>query len=63
MEKAARVTPEMGYVGWDVAIDQDGPILIEGNAYPGHDIYQMPGMVPDKVGMLPTFREMTGMKL
>jgi glutathione synthase/RimK-type ligase-like ATP-grasp enzyme len=55
--EAAKVVPQLGYVGWDVAVSQDGPQLIEGNHFPGHDILQMPPHVPDKVGMLPRFRE------
>lgn len=54
--EAARVVPQLGYVGWDVAVSEDGPQLIEGNHFPGHDILQMPPHVPDKVGMLPRFR-------
>lgn len=30
--KAAAVVPEVGYVGWDVAISENGPVLIEGNS-------------------------------
>lgn len=55
--EAAQVVPGLGYVGWDVAVSPDGPQLIEGNHFPGHDILQMPPHVPDKVGMLPRFRE------
>ena len=55
--EAAKVVPQLGYVGWDVAVSEDGPQLIEGNHFPGHDILQMPPHVPDKVGMLPRFRE------
>ncbi len=29
---AASVVPQVGYVGWDVAISKDGPVLIEGNS-------------------------------
>ena len=54
---AAQVVPQLGYVGWDVAVSPDGPQLIEGNHFPGHDILQLPPHVPDKVGMLPRFRE------
>lgn len=55
--EAAQVVPQLGYVGWDVAVSADGPQLIEGNHFPGHDILQMPPHVPDGVGMLPRFRE------
>ena len=56
-EKAAFRVDGLGYVGWDIAVTPTGPVLIEGNHFPGHDILQMPPHVPDKVGMLPRFRE------
>lgn len=55
--KATEVVPQLGYVGWDIAVSADGPQLIEGNHFPGHDILQMPPHVPDKIGMLPRFRQ------
>ncbi len=55
--KAATVVPQVGYVGWDVAVTENGPLLIEGNPFPGHDILQMPPHVPDKIGMLPQFKK------
>lgn len=55
--KAARVISQVGYVGWDVAVTENGPLLIEGNPFPGHDILQMPPHVPDKIGMLPRFKK------
>lgn len=39
--KAATLIPEVGYVGWDVAILKDEVALIEGNHDPGHDVVQM----------------------
>lgn len=54
---AALTVPQVGYVGWDIAVTEVGPQLIEGNPFPGHDILQMPPHVPDKIGMLPRFRE------
>ncbi len=54
---AATVIPQVGYVGWDVAVTENGPLLIEGNPFPGHDILQMPPHVPDKIGMLPQFKK------
>lgn len=32
VEKASAVVPQVGYVGWDVAISETGPVLIEGNS-------------------------------
>ncbi len=54
--QAAKVVPQIGYVGWDVAFTPDGPCLVEGNNYPGHDIYQLPEHTPDKVGMMVKFQ-------
>ncbi len=41
--EAAKVVPQIRYVGWDVAISKEhGPLLIEGNSYPGQDLSQYP---------------------
>ncbi|MBR6407575.1 MAG: hypothetical protein IKS19_03150 [Clostridia bacterium] len=53
---AARVVPQLRYVGWDVAVTETGTLLVEGNQHPGHDILQMPPHVPDKIGMLPRYK-------
>lgn len=52
-----QLIPQLGYIGWDIAVSETGPQLIEGNEFPGHDILQMPPHVPDKIGMLPRFRQ------
>ena len=40
---AAKVVPQVRYVAWDVAVSRDrGPLLIEGNDYPGQDVTQYP---------------------
>ena len=57
-EEACQVIPEMGYVGWDVAFTPDGPVFVEANEFPGHDIYQLPEHTPDKIGMMPIFRKL-----
>lgn len=47
---AATFVPEVRYVGWDVAISEKGPCLIEGNEYPGHVFYNFPEHHPDGRG-------------
>ncbi len=43
LTEAAKVVPQIRYVGWDVAISKKyGPLLIEGNSYPGQDVTQYP---------------------
>jgi len=39
--RAARITPEIRIIGWDVAITERGAVLIEGNTSPHHALYQM----------------------
>jgi len=54
-KEASKIVPEMAYVGWDVAITPEGPVFVEANEFPGHDIYQLPEHTPDKIGMMPKF--------
>lgn len=53
--QAAKKIPRVRLVGWDLAITPEGPVLVEGNHYPGHDIYQLVPQNPEKKGMLPVF--------
>lgn len=52
-KEAAQVEPHMGYVGWDVAVTENGLCFVEANSFPGHDILQLPPHVPDKIGLKP----------
>lgn len=55
--EAAKVTPQIRYVGWDVATTPNGPAIIEGNTYCAHDFWQLPPHTPDRIGMLPTIKK------
>ncbi|MDR1355695.1 MAG: hypothetical protein LBJ43_05515 [Propionibacteriaceae bacterium] len=55
-KEAALRIPQLGLVGWDIASTPTGPVLVEGNDFPGHDIYQLPEHTPDGIGMLPKFQ-------
>lgn len=55
--KAAHVVKEVGYVGWDVTVTENGPQLIEGNPFPGHDILGLPAHTPNKISLLPRYKQ------
>ncbi len=56
VKEAAKVIPEIGYVGWDVAISTNGPVIVEGNCFPG--VYQTkPSLVKKKEGLIPKYNK------
>ena len=59
---AATIVPDVRYVAWDVAITPDGPVFVEGNQYPGHDIYGLPAQTFDKIGVLPDWEAVIPVK-
>ena len=38
--RAAEKIPQVRYIGWDVAFSTKGPVLVEGNEYPGFGVLQ-----------------------
>ena len=56
VKKAAKLSPHVRYIGWDVGMSVNGPVLIEGNQFPGHDIYQVAEKIGENdIGVLPMF--------
>lgn len=56
VREASTKIPQIGYLGWDIAFTVNGPVLVEGNEFPGHDIYQLPEHTPNKIGVMPKFQ-------
>ena len=55
--EASKMVPEVGYIAWDVCVGKEKPCLIEGNDYPGYDLYQLPVHREGNMGLLPHFQE------
>lgn len=61
--EAAKLIPQVRYVGWDIALRENGPLLIEGNSHPGYDILQMPAATVNHIGRKDYMEKLTGLKL
>lgn len=59
-KKAACVYPKVAYIGWDVAITPERPVLVEGNTLPSYDMVQNYGHIDEKTGIKPRFEEVLG---
>ena len=40
-----------------MCITPTGPVIIEGNDYPGYDFWQQPEHTPDRVGLWPYYKK------
>lgn len=63
VKKAALVVPGMRYIGWDVAITPEGPVLVEGNNFPSYDMVQNYRHRDTDEGIKAKFEEVMGVKL
>ena len=59
-KKAALEIPEVKYVGWDVAFTNKGPIIVEGNEYPGYGILQFYKLKNKRTGHLKEIKDIVG---
>lgn len=54
--KAASVVNDVRYIGWDVAITPKGPVIIEGNCFPG--VFQIkPHLAKEHVGLITKYKK------
>jgi len=59
-KKAALEVPEVRYVGWDIAFSNKGPVIVEGNEYPGYGIIQYFKLKDKKTGHLKDIQDVVG---
>ena len=57
VKEVALVVPQIRYVGWDVCLTPTGPIIIEGNDFPGYDFPQLPDPDKPRFGLLGMIRK------
>ena len=60
VKKAALKIPNIRYVGWDVAITEKGPAIIEGNEFPSYGLIQNYMLNPDNPGHLKQIKDVIG---
>ncbi len=54
-KKAAQKEKHVRYVGWDIAISDKGPLIVEGNPLPGYDMPQNYFVTGKDTGLKPEF--------
>lgn len=62
VKEASDLSPTIKYIGWDVAITPDGPVIIEGNSFPG--VFQIkPSLSKTKEGLIPKYKKYMDIEL
>ena len=60
IKEAHKLIPDIRYVGWDVVITNDGPIIMEGNEYPSYGLVQYYQVSDKKTGHLKEIKDVLG---
>ena len=55
--EASNVVDGVNYIAWDVCQGPDKSFLIEGNEFPGHDLYQLPPHRNGNIGLYSVFKK------
>lgn len=59
-KEAALLIPEIRYIGWDIALTDKGPVMIEGNEYPSYGPIQNYMLKKDNPGHLKQIKDILG---
>lgn len=59
-KKASLEVQEVRYVGWDVAFTNKGPVIVEGNEYPGYGLFQFYKLKNKRTGHLKEIKDIIG---
>lgn len=59
-KEAAMKLPEVRYIGWDIAFSNKGPVMVEGNEYPGYGLVQHYKLHDSKYGHLKEISDFLG---
>lgn len=63
VRELAQLVPDQAYVGWDITLNEQGPLLIEGNEIPSLYMYQAAQFYPDDIGPRANLEKVFGISL
>lgn len=58
--EAHKKIPQIRYIGWDIAFTDNGPVMVEGNEYPGYGLVQHFKLKDSKIGHLKEIEDVIG---
>lgn len=58
--EAHKKIPQVRYIGWDIAFSNKGPVMVEGNEYPGYGLVQFYKLKNKRTGHLKEIADVLG---